>query len=216
MTSALDLAGEEVRCSLGGGSFISGVVQQVNDDHVIVRGRSFPLSAVQLREDVEHLRKSNIDTDRRLRRVEQEAKEAAELVLKGEPRIPIIHPASGDYATFVAMIQAAGYTLYVRSRQDGMDAAISEYAEWTGGEELPENALYMHLNDDKAWSSHEWRLITKVELDSACPFPLAEAGTLGCGFKGDPCGIIHKNGSLEVNWNCIVGELVKNGLRAQR
>jgi hypothetical protein len=74
----------------------------------------------------------------------------------------------------------------------------------------------MHLNDEKAWSSHEWRLITKVELDSACPFPLAEAGTLGCGFKGDPCGIIHKNGSLEVNWNCIVGELVKNGLRAQR
>jgi hypothetical protein len=84
MTSALDLAGEEVRCSLGGGSFISGVVQQVNDDHVIVRGRSFPLSAVQLREDVEHLRKSNIDTDRRLRRVEQEAADRVKITYSAE------------------------------------------------------------------------------------------------------------------------------------
>ncbi len=215
MTCTVEI-GDAVRVTLSGGLFLHGSVQETNDEQVKVRGRWFPASDVKTEEQIEDETRENVRQVAREKEAERVAKAAAEAALKSAPKVPVIHPPTGDYATFVAMIQAAGYTLYVRSRQDGVDDATAEYADWTDGDALPNDALYTHLNDENAWMSREWRLRTKVEIDAACPFPLAEAGTLGCGYKGEPCGLLYENGTLEVNWNCIVAELVRNGLRAQR
>ena len=210
MTSVLDLEGEEVRVSLGGGSFLSGVVQQVNDDRVIVRGRTFPLSAVQLREDVEQMRKSNIDTDRRLRRAEQEAKEAAELALKGEPKIPILlsRAVKDDIviSTFVTYLQSSKYRLYLSCKPELTEVGESEYIAWSG-ESLPEDAIRTYENA----YGREWFLTFEYSDDIQYPVSVVERGTGG--GQGEPV-ILHKNGRCELCYWQIIEQLVRAGLRA--
>jgi hypothetical protein len=212
MTSTLNLEGEAVRVSIGNGSFLHGDVQEVNAEQVKVRGRWFPLSAVQTEEEVEQFMKANIAEDRRRSRAEQEAKEAAEIALRGIPKIPVMLPIGGSFDAFVALLNSVGFLFDVRVREDGIETAKAQYRNRTG-EELPEFAVYLHTNPD-AWTAVEWRICATVPEGTVFPFETAIAGTLG---RGRSVGSALLDGChLTINVESIVGALAQSGLRVRK
>lgn len=111
MTSTPDLEGTAVRVAMGSGLFLHGDVQEVNADSVKVKGRWFLISAVQTEEEVEHIKKSNIDTDRRLRRAEQESAERVKITYSAE---------------FLQLWQEAKTENKLRASRVGLDAALMQ------------------------------------------------------------------------------------------
>ena len=88
MTSTLNMEGEAVRVNLGGGTFMHADVQEVNGDSVKVKGRWFNIANVQTEEEIEQLKRANVEAGRRLRKAEEDAKLAVEAALKARRRFP--------------------------------------------------------------------------------------------------------------------------------
>jgi len=125
-------------------------------------------------------------------------------------------PATGTYGDFVAMLQRKGYLLYVEIHKEAeKDKVIEEYAEWSGGQQLPEECIRPYTTGESFW--REWTLIYQYEPSWAAPFDLVRTGT-GGGGKGKerrPVGIIDNKGKVMVRWPVIVEKCVRAGLRAQ-
>jgi len=211
MTSTIDLEGTAVRVAMGSGSFLHGDVQEVSADSVKVKGRWFPLAAVQTEEEVEQQIKANVNTDRRLRRVEQEAKEAAELALKNGPPVLAYKPTGTEtYADFTPWFSSEDYTLTVQVRPSNREAAENEYISWAG-ESIPED----HIREyDENGFGREWILTFPYNEAAAYPFPIVVSGTGGGLALGQAAGILFKN-RVRVNYTEIIEPLVRAGLRTR-
>jgi hypothetical protein len=216
MTSTLNLEGEAVRVSIGNGSFLHGDVQEVNAEQVKVRGRWFPLSAVQTEEEVEQFMKANIAEDRRRSRAEQEAVLAAEIALHGEPKVPVMlsekkELTAAELSDFVSYLLRTGYRLHLAAREDGLEQALEEYRTWTDGSELPEDCIYMN---DTAFTAREWFLEFHYDDSISYPFPIIEMGTVGRGSKSEPRGL-HHSGRVTACYTEIAEFAVRSGVRAR-
>lgn len=119
--------GDEVRINRGGGLFVRGPVQQVFPDGVVVRGKKYPLSAVQTADEVESIKNHNI---RELKDEEREAARLAEAdALRGvgrSPSKPSQSPLdfSGSFLTAISGLKV-DVRLYW---QDHYDALAQEWA----------------------------------------------------------------------------------------
>jgi len=212
MTSTIDLEGTAVRVAMGSGSFLHGDVQEVSADSVKVKGRWFPLAAVQTEEEVEQQIKANVNTDRRLRRVEQEAKEAAELALKNGPPVLAYKPTGTEtYADFTPWLSAEDYTLRVQIRTDSYDFANAEYVAWAG-ESIPDEHILAY---DKHFTESEWVLTFPFNEGASYPFPIVMSGTGGGKALGEAAGIL-SGSTVRVNFKSIIEPLVRAGLRLKK
>jgi hypothetical protein len=212
MTSTLNLEGEAVRVSLGGGTFMHADVQEVNGDSVKVKGRWFNIADVQTEEEIEQLKRANVEAGRRLRKAEEDAKLAVEAALKGAPKVPVMLPTGGNYSDFVELLNSVGYYFDVRVREDGIKTADEQYRDWTG-ESLPEFAVYLHTNPD-AWTAVEWRVVATVPEGTVFPFDTAVAGTLGRGRSVNSA--LLDGCHLTINCESIVEQLARGGLRVRK
>src|ERR1039458_4488427 len=212
MTSTLvDLVGETVRVALGGGSFLNGEVQEVNAEQVKVRGRWLPIAAVTTEDEIEHVKKSNIDRERRIRVAEQEAKEAVELAQKSGPPVLMYKPTGTEtYTDFTPWFSSEDYTLLVQVRSDSHDVAAAEYASW-GGESIP----HEHIREySEHFTDSEWILTFPFNETAKYPFPIVLSGTGGGKALGEPAGIL-SGSAVRVNFKSIIEPLVRSGLRTR-
>jgi hypothetical protein len=213
MTSTLNLEGEQVRVRLENGAMMRGDVQEVNANSVKVKGRWFPITAVQTEDEVEQQIKANVNTDRRLRRAEQEAKEAAERIIKEAKNsgTPVFAArASGEYSDFVYML-GSDYTLRAQVQDEEFyDVVNSEYSSWSG----------KVLSDDcvppfqpKTWG-RQWQLQFEFSDNMQYPFPIVVGGTGGSMTLGEPCGILTGT-AVRVNCESIIEQAIRAGLEAR-
>jgi len=210
MTSTIDLEGTAVRVAMGSGSFLHGDVQEVTMDSVKVKGRWFPITAVQTEEEVEQQIKANVNTDHRLRRAEQEAKEAAELALKKSPVLAYKPSGIESYSSFTPWFSSEDYTLTVQVRPSNREAAENEYISWAG-ESIPD----AHIREyDENGFGREWILTFPYNEAAAYPFPIVVSGTGGGLALGQAAGILFKN-TVRVNYTEIIEPLVRAGLRTR-
>ncbi len=211
MTSTLNMEGEAVRVSLGGGTFMHADVQEVNGDSVKVKGRWFNIADVQTEEEIEQLKRANVEAGRRLRKAEEDAKLAVEAALKGAPKVPVFlaQAVDGDetVSAFVAYLQRGKYRLYLSCKPDLVGQGEDEYLVWTGGESLPEDAVRTYENA----YGREWFLTFNYSADIAYPVAVIERGTGG--GQGTP-SILHSNGRCELCYWQVIEQLVRAGLRA--
>lgn len=122
----------------------------------------------------------------------------------------IAEATSSDWSNFVAYLQGNGYSFYVQTREAAIEKAEQEYIEWTNGEILPDNALYVHEGS----IGHTWRLRFPVVGDLSLPFDVAPMGTVGRSFaKRQAQGLRRDNGQIDVNFASIAEQLVRAGLR---
>lgn len=208
--------GDSVRVPVGNGSFLHGEVQEANDGQAKIRGRWFQLSNVRTEDDIENEQHENRAAISRQRAAEQAAKEASERAEKSEPKVPVILSQKKDLTacerdSFVTSLFAGGYRLHLAARADGIEHALDEYRSWTGGEELPEDCIYMN---NTAFTAREWFLEFYYDETISYPFPIIEMGTVGRGSKSDPRGL-HHSGKVTACYADIAEYAVRSGIRAR-
>jgi hypothetical protein len=130
---------------------------------------------------------------------------------------PVIAPTSeGDFAALASYLESTGYSLFALQRQpDERPKILAEYAEWTGGEDLPETSIKDYSATPGSFF-REWVVRGKYSEDMPSPVPIEEGGSIGRGrgHLAEPHGL--KNGkSVLFNSPETVAELVRAGLRAR-
>jgi hypothetical protein len=95
MTSTLNLEGEQVRVRLENGAMMRGDVQEVTTDSVKVKGRWFPISAVQTEEEIENLIYERQRADR-----ERQERERRENIAEHQRLYPCKIPGSSPDRAF--------------------------------------------------------------------------------------------------------------------
>lgn len=209
MESTIEI-GEEVRASLGNGLMLRGEVQELRSAEARVKGRWIPLSAVKSVNEIEDVQRSNRIAVKQLALQIAKQQEEAE---KAEKKIPVMLPTGGSYDSFVVLLNNTGYYFDVRVREDGFETAVDQYLQWSG-EELPEEAVYVHTNCD-AWTAVEWRILATVPEGEVFPFETAVAGTLGRGHSVGSA-LLDNGCRLTINCESIVEQLVRSGLRVRK
>jgi len=142
--------GEEVRISLGNGSYLRGAVQTVDSNGVIVRGRKFPFSSVETADEVADAKEQNI---RSLR--EEEQVRAAEM----RPRKPSGAPLDlSGLATSINDLKV-DVRLYW---QDHYDALAQEWARDYG---VPVDGCVPNVFGVRGGTVPQWGICGKVTIE---------------------------------------------------
>jgi hypothetical protein len=113
---------------------------------------------------------------------------------------------------FVGYLKSSEYTLHVVCRtEEQVEQVATEYAEWSGGESLPEETILTSFDGSK-WD-REWFLIFKYSPDISYPFSVLERGTGGRKRQSSPVAW-HRKGKIESCYAAVAEQLVRSGLRA--
>lgn len=131
--------------------------------------------------------------------------------LASVPAETIMPETTGDYSKFVAALRTAGYTFHVRASEEFIEQSEVEYLQWTGGESLPEDCIYLRPGSHHK-QTREWRLRAMLPANTEYPFPVVPIGVTG-NKKHAPQGLMYPEGSIEVNFTEIAEQLVRAGLR---
>jgi hypothetical protein len=121
----------------------------------------------------------------------------------------VVPEISGDMAQFASALQGQGYRLVLKYKgSQYLEQAEQEYANWTGGEQLPDSCVKQYGN----MFGREWTLVFVYQEGMPVPFPIEPMGTHGGRPSAEPIGL-SKGHVVTVNYPQIIGELVKSGLR---
>ena len=125
----------------------------------------------------------------------------------------VAQPVPESLSDFVEYLKSSGYTLHVVCRTpEQVEAASSEYRDWSGGIELPSEAIRMSF-DGTEWD-REWFLIFKYSPSIEYPFAVLERGTGGRKRQKNPVAW-HRKGKIESCYTAVAEQMVRAGLSAR-
>jgi len=147
-------------------------------------------------------------------------------VTPGQPLAAQITPS--DWATFAAYCSQRGYKLYVK--ENGMpgqrDEAIKEYADWTGGQVLPDECILpggqgVSATGKKSGFHREWVVETEYTDGMPSPVEVMEGGSVGRGRQNrdaqgkiEPVGQRYSLRKVRYQYREVAMRLCQQGLRA--
>jgi hypothetical protein len=208
--------GDEVQARLGGMT-LKGTVQAINGDMVTVSNgkvtKEVPAADVRSLGEVENKNQEIKQRDD----AEHAQQDQADKQNKKNDRIQnsvAVSGAQGDPQQMAGALENVGYKLFITYRDDAqLDRAAQEYAEWTGGEELPDGSYRQH---DTAYVD-EWHLIydDKDSITSRYGFfDVVPSGQTGQDWKKGPAQGYSNRNKVQVQRREIIKPLIQAGLRA--
>jgi hypothetical protein len=147
-------------------------------------------------------------------------------VTPGQPMAAQITPS--DWATFASYCSQHGYRLFVQ--ENGMpgqrDLAVKEYADWTGGQVLPDDCILpggqgVGATGKKTGFHREWIVETEYTDGMPSPVEILEAGSVGRGRQNrdaqgniEPVGMRTSLRKVRFQYREVAKQLCQQGLRA--
>ena len=204
--------GEEVRGKLPSGAVITGEVEKIEGDQVTIYNgkirKTVPMkdvTSVQSHEQV-------IEKNRRDDKTRREEEAQAEKGKKRDERIEnsVSMKANGTPEQMASELQRRGYRLTLKYKApEFLEQAEKEYADWTGGESISEDAAKEYAT----MYGREWTLVYKdPQRDMPVFFDIEPMGTHENKKSPTPIGLSRRD-VVVVNYPEIIGPLVQAGLR---
>jgi hypothetical protein len=206
--------GDEVRANLGAGSMLRGEIVAVNGDKVDIKSmtgkvfKDIDIAKVHSSEEVEEQKNQNIHQVKE----ELQHKESPEGKKQDRVENSVAMKANGSPGQMVPELQRRGYSLTVKykgTKPQYLQQAEQEYADWTGGDQLPDESVKPY----DTMYGREWTLVyTDPERSMPVFFDVEPMGIHEGKRSPEPIGLSQRD-RVVVNYPEIVGELVKAGLR---
>lgn len=210
--------GDEVRGKLPSGAMFNGAVVSLTGDKVVVQNekgikRELPVGSLQSQGDVNQ---AVTDNKHQLRKDQENDRLNHKQNQKNE-RIEnsvIVTDAKGSPEQLAPVLEANGYKLFLTYRDSShLERAEMEYALWTGGEQLPDEAAKQH---DTAYVD-EWHLEYDDKENFSQEygfFNVEPSGRTGANWKKGPAIGYSTRSKVRVQRREIIEPLVRAGLRA--